>query len=410
MDKWIYLMPIVVNFARYFLIAGFAFLIFYKIFRLAFRTNKIQLKNAGSKDFLREIAFSMQTSLIMGLFALIFLYSPLKEYTLVYQDINLYSIWWIPLSLILAFLIHDTYFYWMHRMVHHPNLFKLVHLTHHKSTNPSPLSSYSFGILEALLEALIAPILMLCIPLHPFTLLLFAFGAFSVNVYGHLGYEIVPKWFRSSFLFQIINTSVHHNLHHEKFNGNYGLYFRVWDRLLKTEQTDYVEQFDKIQKRRFGKRQKTKKTLWFQIPILIGLFACFSFSSEFIESEPDISGFWISEGENGKGLVRIYLTETEKYNGEFIKALDPEKQLDYETNYKSKGNLMPLILEDFEYLGERKWGNGKIFVPSRKITVDGSIELLKNGKLMLKGGLLGFSKCFYWERQKKSKKSFQTKK
>ena len=71
---------------------------------------------------------------------------------------------------------------------------------------------------------------------------------------------------------------------------------------------------------------------------------------------------------------------------------------------------MPLILEDFEYLGERKWGNGKIFVPSRKITVDGSIELLKNGKLMLKGGLLGFSKCFYWERQKKSKKSFQTKK
>ena len=72
-----------------------------------------------------------------------------------------------------------------------------------------------------------------------------------VNVYGHLGYEIAPKWFRNSFLFEIINTSTHHNLHHHKFKGNYGLYFRIWDRIMKTEHPDYVKEYDKIQQRRF---------------------------------------------------------------------------------------------------------------------------------------------------------------
>jgi sterol desaturase/sphingolipid hydroxylase (fatty acid hydroxylase superfamily) len=31
---------------------------------------------------------------------------------------------------------------------------------------------------------------------------------------------------------------VYHNLHHERFNGNYGLYFTFWDRLMGTLRKD----------------------------------------------------------------------------------------------------------------------------------------------------------------------------
>jgi len=41
-------------------------------------------------------------------------------------------------------------------------------------------------------------------------------------------------------------------MHHSKFKGNYGLYFRIWDRLMKTEHPDYVKDYDRIQERRFG--------------------------------------------------------------------------------------------------------------------------------------------------------------
>ncbi|MHA4894836.1 sterol desaturase family protein [Pedobacter sp. PWIIR3] len=48
-----------------------------------------------------------------------------------------------------------------------------------------------------------------------------------------------------------MNTSIHHNLHHSKFKGNYGLYFRFWDRLMGTENPNYVKEYDRIQNQRF---------------------------------------------------------------------------------------------------------------------------------------------------------------
>ena len=59
------------------------------------------------------------------------------------------------------------------------------------------------------------------------------------NVYGHLGYEIFPKWIIRSKIGNWLNTSTYHNMHHKHFKGNYGLYFRFWDKLLHTVNPDY---------------------------------------------------------------------------------------------------------------------------------------------------------------------------
>jgi sterol desaturase/sphingolipid hydroxylase (fatty acid hydroxylase superfamily) len=66
------------------------------------------------------------------------------------------------------------------------------------------------------------------------------------NVYGHLGYEIYPKWFSRHPLGKWINTSVNHNQHHQYFKGNYGLYFLFWDRLMGTIRKDYEDQFEAV--------------------------------------------------------------------------------------------------------------------------------------------------------------------
>jgi len=247
-----YILPVIVNMSRYFIFAGIPFLIIYILFPDKFSKNKIQSKFAKRKDFIREILHSMQTTFILTGIGLLILKTPLREYTQVYTNLTEYSLWWIPLSVVVALIIHDTYFYWMHRTVHHPRFYKRVHLLHHKSVNPSPWTSYSFHFMEGILEAMVAPIILWLIPMHPLSLILFTLASFIINVYGHLGYEVAPKWFRHSFLFEIINTSTHHNIHHAKSKGNYGLYFRVWDRLMGTEDPDYVKNYDKIQKRRFG--------------------------------------------------------------------------------------------------------------------------------------------------------------
>lgn len=253
-----YLILFLTNVVRYFIFAGIPFLIFYKLYTGSFVANKIQARFAEKKDFIREILHSIQTTLILAGVVLLVLYSPLKEYTQLYSELSAYPLWWIPVSLLLALVLHDSYFYWMHRTLHHPKLYKKAHLLHHKSIAPSPWASYSFHFFEGVLEAMIGPLIMFLIPMHPLSFFLFATVSFIINVYGHLGYEVAPKWFRNSFLFEILNSSVHHNLHHEKFNGNYGLYFRIWDRLMKTEVPDYVERYDLIQERRFGAQVAAK--------------------------------------------------------------------------------------------------------------------------------------------------------
>lgn len=238
--------------ARYFLLAGIPFLLHYYILNNYFANNKIQQRKARRKDFLRDILYSSQTTIVFTVLAFIIVYSPLNQYTFVYFDVYTYPIWWIPVSLVLTLIVHDTYFYWLHRFMHHKKVYKYVHIVHHKSVNPSPWTSYSFHLLEAILEGLVLIPLVLLMPLHPITIILFTVVGFIINVYGHLGYEIAPKQLRNSFLFKIFNTSVHHNLHHSKFKGNYGLYFRFWDNVMGTENPNYVEVYDKIQTQRFG--------------------------------------------------------------------------------------------------------------------------------------------------------------
>ncbi|NJB84089.1 sterol desaturase family protein [Wenyingzhuangia aestuarii] len=246
-----YILPFITNLLRYFIFAGLPFLIFYVFFPNTYAKSKIQLYSAKKNDFVREILHSVQTTLILVTVALLIIKSPLKTYTQFHNTISDYSLWWIPLGIIISLLLQDTYFYWVHRTLHHPKLYHRIHLTHHKSTNPSPWASYSFHVFEAIIESLFVIVLLVLIPMSKISLILFTFCAFSINVYGHLGYEIAPKWFRTSFLFEILNSSVHHNMHHSKFKGNYGLYFRIWDRIMKTENPDYVKTYDEIQKRRF---------------------------------------------------------------------------------------------------------------------------------------------------------------
>ena len=239
---------------RYLLLTGIFFVVFYRLFQEKYFHSKIQIKNATQKDFSREILHSLQSNLVMTFFAVLIFFTPIKSYTLLYTAVNEYPIWWLPLSFILSLLAHDTYFYWMHRLLHHKKIFRYTHLIHHQSTNPSPFASYSFHILEAITEGLILFILVFTIPMHPIVLILFAFMGFLINVYGHLGYEIMPKSFRKSIWFAFINSSVFHNMHHKKSRGNYGLYFRFWDRWMQTENPDYEETFDAIQKNRFDKQ------------------------------------------------------------------------------------------------------------------------------------------------------------
>jgi len=80
-------------------------------------------------------------------------------------------------------------------------------------------------------------------------LFFFFFAMMVYNVYGHLGWELYPKGFSKHWIGKWVNTSVNHNMHHQYFKGNYGLYFLWWDRWIGTIRKDYDNKFDEVKGR-----------------------------------------------------------------------------------------------------------------------------------------------------------------
>ena len=200
--------------ARYFIIAGAAFFVFYILLKKVIQHKKIQQKFPKANDYLREISFSLISMSIFACIAATVLVI-LKPYTLLLDEPFAYGKLYYVFSFILMILLHDTYFYWTHRAMHHPVLYKYIHLVHHRSTNPSPWTAYAFHPFEAVIEAGIFVLIAFTIPAHITTIILFFLFQIIYNVYGHLGWEIYPKNMNKHFIGKWLNTSVAHNLHHQ---------------------------------------------------------------------------------------------------------------------------------------------------------------------------------------------------
>ncbi|HWJ92055.1 MAG TPA: sterol desaturase family protein, partial [Flavisolibacter sp.] len=209
------------NADKYFLIAGMAFLLFYVFFKSKFHHKKIQPKFPKLHDYGREILFSTLSVIIFSFPPLFLLYTDsIRLHTTFYKNIDDHGRLYFVCAFPVMILLHDTYFYWMHRLLHHRSLFRTLHLLHHRSHNPSPWAAYAFHPLEAVMEAFIFVIFLFTIPVHTIHLILFFVFSLLYNVYGHLGFELYPKGFNRHWFGKWMNTSVAHNMHHKYFRGN----------------------------------------------------------------------------------------------------------------------------------------------------------------------------------------------
>lgn len=236
--------------SRYFLVALTAFVIFYIVFKQKWFHQKIQKKFPKTKDYLREFGYSLTTMIIFSLIIVLLNSPAIGPHTTRYKDISEWGWLYYFSAFPIMFFMHDAYFYGMHRLMHHPSVFKYIHLVHHQSTNPSPWAAYAFHPLEAIIEQGIVVIFYFTIPIHITHLAIFFLFSIIYNVYGHLGYELYPKGFNKTIIGRWINTSVNHNQHHQYFKGNYGLYTLIWDRIFGTVRPDYDQQFESVTNRK----------------------------------------------------------------------------------------------------------------------------------------------------------------
>ena len=142
-------------------------------------------------------------------------------------------------------LIEDFFFYWGHRIMHHPYLYKRIHKVHHEFHNVICIASLNAHWIEFLfvdIGSMLAGFLILRKRMHMVTHM--AFNIYNANESheAHSGYEFPWSGYQ---IFPFSTDSTFHNFHHLKNIGNYSSFFVIWDTIFGTNKY-YKEYIDKM--------------------------------------------------------------------------------------------------------------------------------------------------------------------
>lgn len=223
---------------RYFSTAGLFYLYYLNTKNRKTSAEILSQRPLRKGQIRNEIYWSILSSAIFALFGALLYWLWLNNHTAIYLDPLAYAIWYLPVSLVLVLLVHETYYYWLHRAMHMKSFYKSVHKVHHQSLSTTPWTAFSFHPWESVLEALILPIILVIIPVNIYVLLVYLIFMTFSSVVNHLDIEIYPAFFRNSTFGKLWIDATHHHFHHKEFTTNYGLYFTFWDKIMGTESTN----------------------------------------------------------------------------------------------------------------------------------------------------------------------------
>lgn len=217
-------------------IGGVRYLITSGAFAWATRVKHRGLYQGLERQMRREIGWSLASAAIYGVPAGVVAWGwQAQGWTKIYTDVGAYPLWVLPFSVLAYLAAHDTWFYWMHRWMHEPRLFRIAHAVHHESRPPTAWAAMSFHPGEAVTGAVVIPALVFLIPIHVAALGTVLSIMTIMGVGNHMGWEMFPRAIVHGSAGKWLITATHHQKHHEAYRGNYGLYFRVWDRLCGTD-------------------------------------------------------------------------------------------------------------------------------------------------------------------------------
>lgn len=210
-------------------VAGFAFLVVWVLGKRYFASRRLQNVAIKRKQIAFEIKWSLITFAIWGTLGVFHSWLAWNGYTFIYVDAAEYGYWYLPVSFVLFIVLHDAYFYWTHRLLHHPKLFSRIHALHHRSTSPTPFAGFALHPLEALVQQ---GYFFLASFLVPFHYLVFFYGSLALLIGVtnlHLGHGLLPAW-----MGRFLSLASHHDQHHKRSRHWYGAAFTFWDRAMKT--------------------------------------------------------------------------------------------------------------------------------------------------------------------------------
>ena len=148
---------------------------------------------------------------------------------------------WIIVSVLLLPSFRSAHFYWIHRMLHWPPLYKRFHSLHHRNINIGPWSGMSMHPVESTIY-MSSVLIHFVVPSHPVVVLLHLYSSALGPALSHSGFEKVLVKDK-----QLVDAGhFHHQLHHRFFECNYGTPEMPWDEWFGSFHDGTDEAMDRI--------------------------------------------------------------------------------------------------------------------------------------------------------------------
>ena len=219
------------NFVLLCIVAGGLHLYFYvwkkQGDRLKYDSRELR-REARSFTFNNQVADNMFWSLGSGVacwtaYEALMFWAMANEYipTLLWAD---NPIWFVVLLFLTPVWI-SFHFYWIHRFLHWPPLYRLAHALHHRNTNVGPWSGFSMHPIEHVLF-LSSILIHAVVAAHPIHILFHMQHQALTAATSHTGFEGLLVADKN----RLALGTFHHQMHHRYFECNYGNLEMPWDK------------------------------------------------------------------------------------------------------------------------------------------------------------------------------------
>ncbi|KAH8884996.1 sterol desaturase [Thozetella sp. PMI_491] len=167
----------------------------------------------------------------------IWLFHPVATWCGMEYTVPFPSLWKMALHISIFFVVEDAWHYWVHRAMHWGPLYKNIHKVHHYYSAPFGMAAEYASPIEVMVlgfGTVCSPVLWVLLTgeLHLVTMQTWMILRLFQAIDSHSGYDF--PWNLHHFL-PVWAGAAHHDIHHEKFIGNYASSFRWWDYVMDTE-------------------------------------------------------------------------------------------------------------------------------------------------------------------------------
>lgn len=155
----------------------------------------------------RQLLINQATTVVLGVVAFKLKHT-YTECQMTFPTLSRFVLEWITFV-----LVRETLFYYSHRLIHQPTLYKWIHKKHHEWTAPIAITAMYChpieNIVANVLPVVLGPVVMNS---HDLVSYIWQMHVIAETLNAHSGYH-----------FPFFSSSRFHDFHHDKFNANFGI-------------------------------------------------------------------------------------------------------------------------------------------------------------------------------------------